>query len=177
MAKTNFSGPVNSKTGFEANGSSVISAAGEFVGSLPEETVQYAETSHTAAQTRALRATPRELVPAPGAGKYIEFLSAQLFLDYAGAAMTEDSDNLAVKFDSGSGVAVSETIETTDFIDQTADTVTNAVNKKDTIVAASASVNKKLVLHNTGTGEFGSSGTPTSVLRVKVAYRVHTTDF
>ena len=175
MAKTHFSGPVASAAGFEGNVTGNLT--GDVTGKLPETTIQYAETSHTAAQTRALRATPRELVPAPGAGKYIEFLSAQLFLDYSGAAMSEDSDNLAVKFDSGSGEAVSETIETTGFIDQTADTVTNAVNKKDTIVAASASVNKKLVLHNTGSGEFGSAGTPTSVLRVKVAYRVHTTDF
>ena len=67
----------------------------------------------------------------------------------------------------------SQAIECTGFIDQTADTMTNALAKIDAIAAKTACENKALVLHNTGDGEFGGSGG--SALRVKVAYRVHTT--
>ena len=176
---------VNSKKGFAVNGTEVIDKDGNLsvtAGSvssnqLAANTIQYAEVSIAAAAIKTLRATPVQLVAAPGAGKFVEFVSAQLFLDYGGAGLTESSDNLAVKFDSGSGVAVSETIEATGFIDQVADTITNAIAKKDVIVAKTAAENKKLVLHNTGSGEFGDAGTSTSVLRVKVAYRIHATGF
>jgi hypothetical protein len=182
---THFSGPVDSAGGFSVGGTTIIdstgaiSAAAGSIGSgeLDATTIQYAEVSIAAAAIRTLRATPVQLVAAPGAGKFVEFVSAQLFLDYGGAALTESSDNLAVRLNDGSGLAVSETIETTGFIDQTADTITNAIQIKDRIVSKANGENKKLVLHNTGSAEFGTAGTPTSALRVKVAYRVHSTGF
>jgi len=182
MATTHFSGPVDSANGFKVNGTQGVDTtniqdSAVTSAKLAETTVKYAETSIAAAAVKTLRATPVELVAAPGAGKMIEFLSAQLFLDYGTSGLTETADNLAIKYTDGSGAAASETIEATGFIDQTADTVTNAVSKKDTIVAKTGCENKKLVLHNTGDGEFGDAGTSTSVLRVKVAYRVHTTGF
>lgn len=80
---------------------------------------------------------------------------------------------MAVKYTNGSGVAVSETVETTGFIDQTAETYTSAVMKKDTIVAASGCENKALVLHNTGDGEFGGNAANDVTLTVGIFYRVH----
>lgn len=138
-------------------------------------TVRYAEVSIAAAAIAALRATPATLVAAPGAGKSLEFIAAAFYLDYTAPGFTESADNLAVKYVDGSGVAVSQTIECTGFIDQTADTVTNALAKIDAIATKAQSENVALVLHNTGDGEFGGSGG--STLRVKVAYRVHTTGF
>ncbi len=135
--------------------------------------VQVAEVSLTATQVKALRATPITLVAAPGAGKVIEFLSAVLILDATATAFTESDDNMAIKYNNGSGVAVSDTIEATGFIDQTADTMTRAVPVKDAIVAASAAANKALVLHNTGDGEYG---TGTGTLKVKISFRVWDTD-
>jgi len=134
---------------------------------------QYAEVSLTNAQMLALRATPISLVAAPGAGKLLEFISAQLFFDYTGA-YTETADNMAVKFTDGSGAAVSQTIEATGFVDATADTVTNGLAKIDAIVAATSAANQALVLHNTGSGEYGG-GNAANAVRVKVAYRVHST--
>lgn len=137
--------------------------------------LQMAEVSITNAEMLALRATPKTLVAAPGAGKVLEFVSAVLFFDYTGA-YTETADNLAVKYTDGSGAAVSETIETTGFLDATADTMTTARAKVDAIVAKSGSENKALVLHNIGDGEFGG-GNAANQIRVKVLYRVHTTGF
>ena len=134
---------------------------------------QTVEVSITNAEMLALRATPKTLVAAPGAGKMLEFVSAVLIFDYTGA-YTETADNMAVKYTDGSGAAVSQTIEATGFVDATADTVTNALAKIDTIIAASAAANKALVLHNTGDGEYGG-GNAANAIRVKVTYRTHTT--
>lgn len=140
---------------------------------LDVSTIQYAEVSLTNAQMLALRASPVTLVAAPGAGKLIEFVSAVLLFDYT-AAYTETADNMAIKYTDGSGAAVSNTIEATGFVDATADTMTTATAKADAIVAKSGSENKALVLHNTGDGEYGG-GNASNAVRVKVAYRVHTT--
>lgn len=126
----------------------------------------------TSAELLALRATPKTLVAAPGAGFVLEFVSAVLELDYNSAAYTESADNLAIKYENGSGAAVSQDIEMTGFIDQTADTITNALPKVDAIVPAANAVNKALVIHNTGDGELAAGDSP---LRVKINYRLHAT--
>ena len=127
--------------------------------------------SITNAEMLALRATPKTLVAAPGAGYTIEFISAQLYFDYTGA-YTETADNMAIRFTDGSGTIVSQAIEATDFVDATADTMTNALPKIDAISAKSACDNKALVLHNTGDGEYGG-GNAANVVRVRITYRVH----
>lgn len=134
------------------------------------------EVTITQAQLVLLRATPVELVPAPGTTKVLHFLGAYFELVYAGTGNnTESTANLGIKYTDGSGVQVNETVECTGFIDQTVSTNTHARPKLDPIVAATASTNKALVLHNLGGAEFGvTGGTPTSSLKVKVIYAVHT---
>lgn len=163
----NYNGPTGSVDTAELADNAVTSAK------LDEKTIKYAEVSLTNAEMLALRATPKTLVAAPGAGKVLEFLSACLLFDYTGA-YTESADNMAVKFENGSGVAVSDTIEATGFVDATADTLTFARKAVDGITAKTGCENKALVLHNTGDGEYGG-GNAANVVRVKVAYRVHTT--
>lgn len=142
---------------------------------INENYIRYAAVSLTNAEMLALRATPKELVAAPGAGKVLEFISATLLFDYTGA-YTETADNMAVRYENGSGVQASDDIEATGFVDATADTVTFARKKVDGIVAKTGCENKALVLHNTGDGEYGG-GNASNAVRVKVAYRVHTTGF
>ena len=140
---------------------------------LSENTIRYAEGSITNAEMLALRATPKTLVAAPGAGKVLEFQSVVLLFDYT-AAYTETADNMAVKYENGSGAAASQTIEATGFVDATADTMTIGLAKNDQIVAKSGCENKALVLHNTGDGEYGG-GNAANAIRYKVTYRIHTT--
>lgn len=137
--------------------------------------LRYAEVAITNAEIKALRATPKTLVAAPGAGKMLEFVGAISLLDYGSNALTESADNLAVRYTDGSGTIVSQAIEATGFIDATADTATNVLPKIDAIAAKSACENKALVLHNTGDGEYGGNAGADTVMRVKVAYRVHQT--
>lgn len=129
------------------------------------DNTRMAEVSISIAEMLALRATPKTLVAAPGAGKVLEFLGALLIYDYA-AAYTEDADNLAVKYTNGSGAIVSTTLETTGLLDATADQIRTF---KPIVTDLTPVANAALVLHNTGGEEFGGTGSP---LRMKVFYRV-----
>lgn len=72
----------------------------------------------TSAQLLALNATPKELVPAPGAGKHLEFLGAMIHKPagtaYAGIAAGE---NMAIKYTNGSGAQVCTDVESDGFLD------------------------------------------------------------
>lgn len=129
--------------------------------------LKYKEVSLTAAQVKALRATPQTIASAPGAGYVAEFVSAVLIMDYV-AAFTESADNLAFKYTNGSGAACSDTVETTGFLGATSDQIRNAVAVKDVTMVENAAI----VLHNTGDGEFGGTGSP---MRIKLTYRIHKT--
>jgi hypothetical protein len=136
---------------------------------------QWAEVTITNAEMLALRAAPKTLVAAPGAGKVLEFVGLQLFFDRTGA-YTETADNMAVRFDNGTGVIVSQAIESTGFVDAAGDAITNGLPKIDGLATAAQGENKALVLHNTGDGEFGG-GNAANVIRAKVSYRVWSTGF
>lgn len=142
---------------------------------MDEKLIRYAEVSIAAAAVATLRATPVTLVAAPGAGKILEFVSAEIFLDYTAPAYTESTDNLAIRYTGTTGTIVSQAIEAGGVADATGDTKTNALPKIDAISAKAACENQALVLHNTGDGEWGNSGG--SAIRVKTAYRVHTTSW
>ena len=134
--------------------------------------MQYADVTLTAARVKALATTPIELVAAQGAGKQIHFMGASFKLNYGSEVFAESGDNLAVKYTNASGVAVSDTIEMTGFIDQSADTYTNAVPVKDAIVAAAAAENQALVLDNVGSNITGNASNDSTV-DVRVYYVVH----
>lgn len=140
---------------------------------LDATAIKYSTINLTNANIKALRATPITLVAAQGANKVIEFVSAQLRLDYGSNVFTETADNLAVRYENGAGALASQAIECTGFIDQAADTITNALPKIDAIVAQASMANKAIVLHNTGDGEFAGNAAADSLMVVKVSYRVH----
>lgn len=121
---------------------------------------------------KALRATPFELVAAPGVGYVLEFMSAELFYDYGGTQYTETTDNLIIRYHNGSGQAVSEAIETTGFIDATGDIAIKAQPAAQATFLKAACDNLSIVLHNTGDGEFGG-GHAASEIKVRVTYRKH----
>lgn len=129
---------------------------------------QWADVTLTNAEMLALRATPKELVAAPGAGKMIQLISAHMIFDYT-AAYTESTDNMGILW--GAGGSSAATIESTGFVTATADTVTTATLAAAANLAITAVDNKSLVLHNTGDGEFGG-GNAANVMTVRVLYRI-----
>jgi hypothetical protein len=142
--------------------------------SAVDGSVNFVEVTLTNAQIKAVRATPVQLVAAPGAGKRLKFMGAYLELIAGTNVLTESTANLGIKYTDGSGVQVNETVECTGFIDQAVNTETEARPKLDPIVASSASANKALVLHNLGAGEFGGNAAADATLKVKVWYSVVT---
>ena len=108
----------------------------------------------TAAQMLALAATPIELVEAPGAGKYLEFMGAQVFLDYNSAAYAADAgEDFAIRYTDGTGTIVSTQIDG-EALEATADTLwalTKANPTSDLETALTA--NAALVADNVGSGE------------------------
>ena len=137
-----------------------------------DEFIRQADVVLTAVQVKALRATPITLVAAPGAGKAIFLQSAILKLNYGSEVFAETTDNLAIKLTDGSGAEVSQTIESTGFIDQAADTYTTAFGKIDAIATAVAMENAVIVIHNTGDGEITGNASDDSTVSVRVFYRV-----
>ena len=142
--------------------------------SLDETKIQYAETTLTSAQVKALTTTQIELVAAPGAGKAVEFVSAMAKLDYGGTnAFTETADNLIINYTDDSGAAASETIESTGFIDQTADTLIPIQPAASAAIAATGIENQALVLDCVGDSDIAGNAAGDNTLVVGVAYRVH----
>lgn len=143
---------------------------GEIIGGslklLNDTHLQYQDTTLSTAQILALNATPQTVVTAPGAGKCIVFVGAELFLDYnsaayAGVAAGED---LAFKVADSSGSTVA-TVEATGFIDQTADGL-RYVHPSTTAYTLQA--NQPLVIHML-TGEVITGNSP---IYVRTFFRV-----
>lgn len=76
----------------------------------------------SSAEILALHVTPKTLIAAPGAGKAIALERGVFFLDYNSIAYASvgAGDDLNIRYTDGSG-AVAGTVETTGFLDQTAD--------------------------------------------------------
>jgi len=139
---------------------------------LAQNVMQSATVTLTNTEFLALRATPKQLVPAPGAGKVNEFISATLSCLASGGAYTETTDNLVVRYTNGSGNICSGVIETTGVIDQTTQQYSFAGP-----IACLPVANAPFVLHNTGDGEFGGEfggGNAANTIKVLVNYRVIT---
>lgn len=136
--------------------------------------IYHTQVRITNAQLKALRATPKVLIAAPGTGKFIQLVSAVLLLDYGSNVLTESADNLVIEYTT-SGIDATASIESTGLIDAAADTM--AFIQPATIANAAAAdvANKSLQLFNTGDGEFaGNAGADTQLL-VRISYRVHET--
>lgn len=141
-------------------------------GSAADSTLKTDTVEISNAQIKALRDAPKELVAAPGADYFIEFVSAVLILDYGSEALTETSDNLVIQYGT-SGADVSAAIESGSFIDAEADTMTFVTPSAIAGMAAASAVNDNLVLFNTGDGEIGGNATGDTTITAKVTYRIH----
>ena len=134
----------------------------------PATLVQMADVTLTNAQMLALRATPIQLVAAPGANKFLEFVTLLAKFTSAGA-YTVGANNLAVKQTNGSGVAVSGTLTSAGIWDAATGT---KYGMAQFAVASNVVLNAALVIHNTGAGEF-TGGNAGNVTKFRVFYRVH----
>lgn len=139
----------------------------ELAADVTADIIKHARVHLTAAQIKALRATPITLVPAV-TGKRLAVLGAFAKLTAGTNVLSESEDNLAIRY-AGSTVDLA-TIETTGFIDQAANTCAAAVIASG-IVASSAAVAKALVITNNGDGEIGGNAAGDAALDVDIFYQ------
>jgi hypothetical protein len=143
--------------------------SGSFASSPADERV--AEVTVSSAELLALRATPKSIVAAPGAGKMIVFKSALVIADN-GTAYVVGTNDLAFRHGTA-GDIVSQTIDTAGLLDSTSDIVSFVGPVATDTKSPKADVeNTALTLHNTGASELT---TGTGVVRVKCWYSVVTT--
>lgn len=127
------------------------------------------EVTITSAELLALRATPKAIVAAPGAGKMVVFHSALVIADN-GTAYVVGTNDIAFRYASTTGDIISQTIDTAGLLDSTSDIVTYAGPIATDSKSPKADVeNQPLVLHNTGASELT---TGTGTVRVKCWYSI-----
>lgn len=124
----------------------------------------------SAAEVNDLVGTPKQLVAAPGADYLVWPIEAILILDAGSEVLVESADNLVIGWNNAA-VAAGETIETTGFIDQATDTITNWHMAKDEINAAAGIVNKNLAIKN-DSGDFTGNTSRDAAMTITIFYRI-----
>lgn len=127
---------------------------------------QKATVTLTIAQIKALFTTAIEIVAAPGAGKYIQFLGCIIEYDYAAVYTITSVTDFQVKYTDKTGAAVSVTRAVTGIFDQTADVIYLMQPLSATALIPVA--NAKLVMSLAGADPTGT-GSP---VHVTTMYRV-----
>lgn len=112
--------------------------------------------------------THKELVPAPGAGRLLEFVAA-IMKHNAGTAYVEPdtADDCVIQYDTGQ--AVSADITTLGFLTVTDDEVRKVVSNVANSVDLEACVDAALQLHNLDSEYTTGTGT----LDITIIYRLH----
>jgi hypothetical protein len=124
----------------------------------------------------ALNATPKTLVAAPGANKFVAIHSVTAALDYNSAAYdgVAAGEDLAITYTNGAGARAAPDIETTGFVDQTNDelrivyatgtALTGGAAAAPTIPVSNAAVVLSLLVGEIATGD--------SPLDVRICYSI-----
>jgi len=126
-----------------------------------------ADVTIATAAVKTLNATPVALVASPGVGKIAVPVLVQLMLDYGSVAYDgiASGEDLNIRYTDGSGALIA-TVETTGFLDATADAV--RVVAPTTAAALTPVANAAIVLFM-ATGEIATGNSP---LKVRTYYRV-----
>jgi len=156
------------------SGHATISASG--VVTLDETLIQYATVNISSANITGTgagqlgHANGYPLVVAPAAGKTIELISATVIYDFATAAYT-GGGNVSVNY-AGGGAALSAVVSAANSLGAAADQIALLIPVTPT--------NNQLVLATgvnlVAAAAFTQPGTAAGVVRVKIAYRTHTTE-
>lgn len=132
---------------------------GKTAGKVYEKTITI-----TTAELLALRASPKELVAAPGAGIVLQFMGAVGFLDYNSATYTGNG-NLTVNYTDNSGTAVSDSVAAAALFHQVNDCYEEfAILSAETELTANAAL---VLVEATGEATVGDSP-----ITIKIFYRI-----
>lgn len=122
--------------------------------------------SFTAAQIKALRATPQTIIPSFGVGTLIVPVRGALMLKAGTNVLTEATANLVWRY-VGQAAAILATSEMTGFIDQATSRVMYPLfNANDLAFAKTVTDGLGIEIFNNGAGEFGGNAANDAVLSV-----------
>jgi len=137
--------------------------------SLDAGIIQKAVVAVTTLELAALAATPKTLVAAPGADKYLEYLGGNIALIFGTTAIdSATSDGNLVIQTGTTGTDVSLTVEAAGLVDAAANAVSTAKPLATDVVL---DANETLELLNDG-AEFTVTGGGDGTLQVTVYYRI-----
>ena len=127
----------------------------------------------SAGEIKALATTAKELVPAPGADRVLEFISAVIKYNYGATGYTESSDDMVIEYSGGQDVTAA--ITSSGFITETNDEI-RVIPFSVTDMAITTDLE---ALKNTSLQLFIPNDNPTlgdGTLDVRVTYRIHKFD-
>lgn len=140
------------------------------LGSAGESAINIETGTIAAGSVATLNATPVTVIAAPGAGKYIEIVSVEWFLDYGSVQYDAvgANDDLELRYTDGSGALLATTDNPTGFGDASADAYLLARGADQHVVTLNAPVVARIA-----TGEWYSAAGD-SPLKYAIHYRVRT---
>jgi len=133
-----------------------------------ESMIRTATVAVSAAEIKALNAAPKQLIAAPGTGKYIDFLGAVIALDFGSTAYDDaaaDGD-FQIRYDAST--VLSLTVESDGLVDAVADAASTA---KPLATDVTLLGNTKVELFNDG-AEITGGGGGDGALKVIINYRI-----
>lgn len=133
---------------------------------LEEQILKYVDVTVPTAEVLTLNATPKSIVPTPGAGQAVVPIGAMLFLDFATTAYDTIAagEDLVFRYTDGSGTAAL-TVEATGFMDASADATRWAPASASLLTPTADAA---MVLHMSA----GEISTGDSDLKIRFYYRV-----
>lgn len=135
-------------------------------------TYQAATLTLTSAQVLALRATPIQIVAAPGAGKVIRPVCCDVKMTYGGTNAFTNGQNFTLKHGSGSGTSMG-TVNTASMLNGTTTAYTiNNVMMGSNSVAATIMENQSLVVQNGGASEITGNAAGDNTVTVTLLYYI-----
>lgn len=132
---------------------------------MEEGSMVFVDKQLTNAEVLAFRATPIELIAAPGANKSIVVHKFAIVSDDTAGAWTESTDNLVIEY--ADGVDISAAIEAGTLVGGAVQIQVQGV--LDTVL--DPDVNAAVELFNTGDGEWGG-GNAANTMSVRIWYSV-----
>lgn len=150
------------KLGEYAKSSDLINAVSYLSSQVDHVKTYTADVTISPAEMLALNATPKTLVPAPGAGKMIELKRVEFFLDFEASPYTVAGGNdLSLEYSGGGQILQ---VETTGWLDQSSDQRRCAHHGDQHAVGVNESVALKML-----SGEISVGDSP---LKCRVDYRI-----
>ena len=142
-----------------------IAAAAVTQAKMEEGSVVFVDKQLTNAEVLAFRATPIELVAAPGANKAIVVHKFHIVSDDSAGTWTETTDNLVIEY--ADGVDISAAIEAGSLVGGAVAFITQGVLDTEVV----PDVNAAVQIFNTGDGEWGG-GNAANTMSIRVWYSV-----